>query len=81
MMSVKKMIELYVNYGLDQDTWEMLYEMRCHDLISYDNWMKFADTCKGWEFNPDDNGLTIIDTDKDNKVVYKQDENGFYVKA
>lgn len=81
MMSVKKMIELYVNYGLDQDTWDMLYKMRCHDLISYDNWVKFYETCKGWEFNPDDNGLTIIDTDKDNKVVYKQDKDGFYVKA
>ena len=81
MMSVKKMIELYVSYGLDTETWEMLYKMRCHDLISYDNWTKFYETCKGWEFNDEDNGATIIDTCNDNKLVYKRNEDGFYVKA
>lgn len=47
VMSVKSMIETYVNYGLDSTTWEMLYNMTCHNLISHDDWMKFANTCGG----------------------------------
>lgn len=80
VMSVKSMIETYVNYGLDNTTWEMLYNMSCHNLISYDDWMKFANTCGGWQFD-DDNGLTIIDTNDDCKVVYEADENGYWVKV
>lgn len=80
VMSVKSMIETYVNYGLDNTTWEMLYNMCCHNLISNDDWMKFANTCGGWQFD-DDKGLTIIDTNDDCKVVYEADEDGYWVKV
>lgn len=77
MMSVKKMIELYVSYELCEETWDMLYKMAMHGLISRDNWTKFWETCKGWSL--DEDGRHIIDGDE--KVVYKRDGNGFLVKA
>lgn len=75
MMSVKKMIELYVNYSVDEETWEMLYSMTCHGLISRENWIKFYDTCASWGIE----GNTIIDGD--GNVVYMIDDNGYWKKA
>lgn len=80
MMSAKKMIETYVRFGLDEATWNMFYQMRNHDLISYDAWVKFCETCKGYELAGELED-TIIDTANNNKVMYVIDENGFWVKA
>lgn len=75
MMSVKKMIELYVNYSIDEETWNMLYSMVCHGLISRENWIKFSDTCASWIIE----GNTIIDGD--GNVVYMIDDNGYWKKV
>lgn len=75
MMSVKKMIELYVNYSVDEETWEMLYSMVCHGLISRENWIKFYDTCASWIIE----GNTIIDGD--GNVIYMIDDNGYWKKV
>ena len=80
MLSVKKMIDIYVNHGLSEETWRMLYNMSWHNLISYDAWERFCNTCRGYEFDEGD-GTTIIDTANDCKVVYKTDENGFWKKV
>ena len=77
MMSVKRMIDLYLTYGLDERTWNMLYNMACHDLISRVNWSKFFETCKGWQFS--DSGNEIIDGD--GTILYYYDDNGNLVKA
>ena len=73
MMSVKRMIDLYVEYGLDERTWDMLREMSLHGLISRDNWIKFFETCKGWYFNEETN---TIDDSETGKTVYVYDDNG-----
>ena len=73
MMSVKKMIDLYVEYGLDETTWDMLREMSYHGLISRENWVKFFETCKGWYFNEETN---TIDDSETEKTVYAYDDNG-----
>ena len=79
VMSVKAMVETYVNFELSEDTWKMFYDMKFHNLISYDAWLAFENKCKGWVLN--DNGDAIIDTDNDNKIIYKRDSRGFLVKA
>lgn len=73
-MSVKKMVELYVNYGLTSHTWDMLYSMMCHNLITYDNWLKFYNKCRDWYYNEDKSAII----DGDGKYVYIKDENGIY---
>lgn len=75
-MSVKKMIELYVTYELDETTWTMLYQMTCHGLITRSNWEKFYETCADWQFSFDGNDIE----DKDGKIIYTRDRNGFMVK-
>lgn len=77
MMSVKKMVELYVAYDLSEDTWKMLYNMSNHGLISRDNWSKFFDKCKGWTMSED--GQSILDEDE--RTIYKRDSQGFFVKV
>ena len=61
-MSVKKMIQLYIDYMISEETWKMLYSMKCHDLIGCDNWTKFYNTCKGWSLS--DDGKVVIDDDE-----------------
>lgn len=75
MMSVKKMIDLYVRYGIDETTWNMLYEMTCHGLISGDNWVRFSNVCAGWCINGD----TIMDGD--GSIVYLLDKEGCWQKV
>lgn len=75
MMSVKKMIDLYVRYGVAEETWKMLYEMTCHGLISQNNWSKFADTCASWECE----GNSIVDGE--GNMIYTVDEYGYWQKA
>lgn len=77
MMSVKKMVELYVSYDLNEDTWHMMWEMSVHGLISRDNWTKFFEKCKGWTMSED--GQTILDERE--HVIYKRDVNGFLIKV
>lgn len=78
MMSVKKMIDLYVTYELSEETWDMMREMSYHGLISRDNWCKFYEKCHAWEFSED--GDQIIDCDTE-KVIYIRNTEGYMVKA
>lgn len=80
VLTAKSMVEMYVNYGLSSDTWKMFYDMTCHDLISNENWTKFCEICNGLQYDSVD-GRTIIDTDNGDKVVYKMDNDGFYIKV
>lgn len=73
MMSVKKMVDLYVTYGLDETTWDMLQQMSIHGLISSDNWRKFYNKCKGWYFDEEVNGIVDAGTQI---VVYLYDDKG-----
>ena len=79
VMSVKAMIETYVNFELNEDTWDMFYNMSCHNLISYDTWKAFYNKCKGWVMT--DSGNAVIDTANDDKVIYIRDGEGYLVKA
>ena len=77
-ISFESMIKTYVNFGLSKRTWNMFYEMCCHNLISLETWLRFSKKCKGWVLS--DDGDAIIDSDTD-MVVYRRDELGFLVKA
>lgn len=78
VMSVKAMIDLYIRYNLCDDTWNMMYEMTLHGLISNDKWKKFFDTCKGWHFVGDEETEVA---DENEKVIYRYDEIGCLVRA
>lgn len=78
VISVKSMVETYVNFELSEDTWNMFYKMACHDLISSETWNKFFMKCKGWVIS--DDGNSVIDSDND-MIVYKRDDSGYLVKA
>ena len=78
VMSVKSMIETYVNFELSEDTWDMFYQMSTHNLISFETWNQFFTKCKSWVIT--DDGDAIIDYDN-NMIVYKRDELGFLVKV
>ena len=73
VMSVEAMVDMYVTYGLEDETWDMMYHMVNHGLISRENWLKFFEKCKSWEF--DDSGNNIVDGIT-GEVLYTYDENG-----
>ena len=75
-MSVNKMVELYVSYGLDETTWGMLYQMKCHGLIKSENWEKFYEKCRDWRLTFDGNGVE----DGDGNIIYSRDRYGFLTK-
>lgn len=58
VISVEKMVELYLQYELDERTWDMLYEMSLHGLISVDAWHRFYAICAYWHL--DSNGENCI---------------------
>lgn len=78
MMSVKAMIDLYIRYNLCEETWDMMYNMTLHGLISNDNWVKFADTCKGWHF-VGENGTEVADENE--RIIFRYDEIGCLARA
>ena len=80
VISLERMIEIYVKSELDIDTWNMFREMCIHDLISDSLWEKFYLKCFNWVFN-DDNTEIIDITNEDAKVIYRRNENGHLVKA
>ena len=78
VMSVEAMVDMYLTYGVEEETWEMLYRMANHGLISRENWTKFYETCKGWAVSED--GNSIVDTDT-GKTLYEYNEIGDLVKV
>ena len=77
VMSVKEMVNLYVTCGVAEETWNMLREMSFHGLISRENWDKFFETCKDWQFADDGTGIV----DGNGKYLYKHDEEGFLCRV
>ena len=59
-MSVKKMVQLYLSFGLDEETWHMLWQMTNHGLISSDKWSKFCEICCDWHLD-DETGEHVVD--------------------
>lgn len=80
VISLERMVEIYVNSELDIDTWNMFRNMCIHDLITDSLWEKFYLKCLNWVFN-DDNTEIIDITYEDAKVIYRRNENGHLVKA
>lgn len=73
VMSVEAMVDMYVTYGLEDETWDMMYHMVNHGLISRENWEKFYEKCKGWSFDEEVNGIVDGETET---VIYLYDDNG-----
>lgn len=77
-MSLKKMIEIYVEYGVDNATWEMFHKMACHGIISQDTWSKFYNKCHAWYFDEEVNGIVDSETEI---VHYLYDDKGHLHKV
>lgn len=75
MMTAKAMEEMYVTDGLDEKTWDMLYNMTCHGLITRSNWDKFCDNCRGYKFGNAEK-TTIVNEHL--VTVYRMDNDGFF---
>lgn len=73
MMTAKEMMDLYAQFGLDRDTWDMFREMEYHGLISADIWHEFYDECKGWKFSSIGNDIIV---DENDHAVYYFDKEG-----
>lgn len=76
MLSAKKMIDTYITYGLDKATWNMFYEMRCHDLVTREAYNKFYETCTDMRYNDDETKII----DGNGKVLYEMDDQGYMIK-
>lgn len=77
-MNAKKMEEMYVYYGLDEDTWNMFAAMRRHDIISYDAWNRFYERCKDLVFGDVDGVIIHAETER---AAYVMDCNGVWNKV
>lgn len=53
-MTLKKMVQTYVNFECDPDVWKMISMMHLTGLITYEQYNKFYEKCKGYTFNKDD---------------------------
>ena len=69
-LNLKNMKETLINYSGFQNEmnkiWDIFHQMACMDFISHETWMKFFDECSGWVINGDN----VIDTKRDNKVIW-----------
>lgn len=77
-MNAKKMEEIYVTYGLCEDTWNMFYNMRLHNIISEKTWARFYENCAHLEFG--EVGGVIINS-LTGLPVYVTDDAGFWNKV
>ena len=67
IMSVKSMIETYVNFELSDETWNMFYEMANHHLISDETWNTFFMKCKSWVLSDDGDAIIDYETNTNRK--------------
>lgn len=75
-MNAKKMEEMYVYYGLDEETWDMFEAMRRHGIISETVWRRFYERCKDLELVYD-----VVIHAETGRVAYVMDGNGVWQKA
>lgn len=71
VMTVNAMKELYKWNALAEKTWDMLYEMCMHNLITTDDWNEFYHSCSGWYIDKERNG--IADSNKNDELIYEFD--------
>lgn len=71
VITVKKMKELYKYNACAETTWNMLYDMCMHNLITSEDWTKFYHTCKGWYVDKERNG--IADSENNDKIIFEFD--------
>lgn len=72
-MNAKEMERIYIAYGLDDDTWNMFYNMRLHGIISEKTWELFYKRCQDLEFGEVLGTIIHFGT---GKVAYTQDFEG-----
>lgn len=64
-LTLKNMVETYVNYTADQremdKLWDAYYQMSCVGFIDPETWDKFSDRCRAWFF--DEEARAIFDGD------------------
>ena len=77
-MNAKKMEELYVYYGLDEDTWDMFAAMRRHNIISENVWIRFYGRCKDLVFDEVDGVIIHAET---GRAAYVMDDCGAWHKV
>ena len=67
-MSVESisMVDMYVTYCPEEDTWHVKCNMEINSVISYDNWMKLLEKRKGWSFDEEVNG--IVDSEPETVI-------------
>lgn len=78
LMSYSTMVSLYLEYSLDEDTWDMLYQMACHKLIDADTWAHFSTVCGSWII---DDETSTIRNGSTWEVVAALDENGYWKRT
>lgn len=77
-MNAKKMEEMYVYYGLDEETWNMFAAMRRHGIISETVWNRFNERCKDLEFGEVDGVIIHTET---GRAAYVMDDCGAWHKV
>lgn len=76
VMSLNAMVEKYVHYGVDEETWNFLYNLKVYGLITDDRWTEFYNICKDWSL---EDGNRVVDGD--GLTIYRTDENGVFYKV
>lgn len=53
-MTLKKMVNTYINFNCDEEVWNTFNSMYRIGLISCEIWNKFYEKCKGYYYNKED---------------------------
>ena len=78
-MSLKRMIDIYLEYWLDYDTYHMLWQMACHKIIKEETWARFVKITENWVLGGE-HGQSVIDK-RTGDVLYQMNEDGYLVKV
>lgn len=71
-MTYKKMIETYLLYEMESETYNMFLLMYQHNLIDSRTWKNFFDTVNNWVFGDDGNSIYNMWTDE--KIIERDSE-------
>lgn len=77
MLSLEKMVSIYVSDDLDERTWDMFNLMCGHGLIKSDVWEKFYEKCHDWTLSCDERYILNYSGD----ILYRRDGFGSWVKC
>lgn len=81
-MTLKKMVALYLDYEISDDTYEMFRQMALHGLIKQDMWDRFWRLVKSWAW-VDDIEYVIGDVHPDGSytVIARRNADGRMVRC